>query len=467
MAWPTSNFPTSLDSITDKSDTTDDVAAADINGAYDCIEKMEAKIGVDSSAVTTSLDYLVKNVASSNPGHKHTLAAGATDVTASKDELNLLDGSSAGTAVASKALVLGADKNVDTIAIADGGLKLGSGAGTAVTSTASELNLLDNMTASIMTEGFRNLSFTATVSGKALTISLKGEDGNAPSATNKVQIKFRSATLTDSKPVLREATGATTIALSSGSTLGFTAAEAGRLYVWAIDNAGTVELAVSRTANIFPESNLVSTTAEGGAGAADSASVMYSTTALTNKAVKCIGYIEITTGATAGEWDNAPTKIQVMAPGVKRTGDIVQIAKYQTGEVVTGSTAIPHDDTIPQNTEGVEVFTLSITPQASANALIIDVVLDVYTNASGNLAVALFQDSNANALAVNNIYCTTSMSQTLHLKHKMTAGTTSATTFKVRVGTSGGATITMNGVGGSRYYGGVAASSITITEVAA
>ena len=53
---------------------------------------IETKIGIDSSAVTTSLDYLLKNSASSNPGHKHTLANGATDITASAAELNILDG---------------------------------------------------------------------------------------------------------------------------------------------------------------------------------------------------------------------------------------------------------------------------------------------------------------------------------------------------------------------------------------
>lgn len=61
-------------------------------------------------------------------------------VTATTAEINLIDGAVAGTAVASKALALGADKNVDVLAIADGGLKLGAGAGTAVTATAVELN---------------------------------------------------------------------------------------------------------------------------------------------------------------------------------------------------------------------------------------------------------------------------------------------------------------------------------------
>jgi hypothetical protein len=72
------------------------------------------------------------------------LGAGAgTSVTATAAELNLLDTSVAGTAVASKALVLGANKNVDVLAVAD--LKLGADAGTSVTATAAEINKLDGV----------------------------------------------------------------------------------------------------------------------------------------------------------------------------------------------------------------------------------------------------------------------------------------------------------------------------------
>jgi len=65
----------------------------------------------------------------------------------SATELGYLDGVTAGTALASKALVVGADKNVDTLAIAASGLKIGAGAGTAVTATAAELNFIAGTTA--------------------------------------------------------------------------------------------------------------------------------------------------------------------------------------------------------------------------------------------------------------------------------------------------------------------------------
>lgn len=70
-----------------------------------------------------------------------------TGLTADKDDLNFLDGSVAGTAVASKALVLGANKDVDVIAVAD--LKLGAGAGTSMTASAAELNVLDGQVLSV------------------------------------------------------------------------------------------------------------------------------------------------------------------------------------------------------------------------------------------------------------------------------------------------------------------------------
>lgn len=63
-------------------------------------------------------------------------------------EAFVLDGATAGTVVASKAVVVDANKHIDTLSIADGGLKLGaSGSSTAVTATAAELNLLDGSVA--------------------------------------------------------------------------------------------------------------------------------------------------------------------------------------------------------------------------------------------------------------------------------------------------------------------------------
>lgn len=68
-------------------------------------------------------------------------------VTASTAEINTVASVTAGVAAANKVAVLGANKNLDTLVVADGGLYLGSGAGTAITATAAELNKMDGVTA--------------------------------------------------------------------------------------------------------------------------------------------------------------------------------------------------------------------------------------------------------------------------------------------------------------------------------
>ena len=145
---------------------------------------------------------------------------------------------------------------------------------------------------------------------------------------------------------------------------------------------------------------------------------------------------------------------------------IVQKVNVQDGAVATGTTLIPFDDTIPQITEGDEYMTLSITPTSATNILHIDIVLNANQSAINNFTTALFVGTTADALAVAPYTITTAADYaTASFKHKMTAGTTSQLTFRVRAGGSNAGTTTFNGSGGARKYGGVSASSITITEI--
>lgn len=147
-------------------------------------------------------------------------------------------------------------------------------------------------------------------------------------------------------------------------------------------------------------------------------------------------------------------------------GNVVQVVNTQTGAVATGTTLIPADDTIPQNTEGNEYMTLAITPRSATSKLKIEVVFFGSASVDTTLTAALFQDATANALAAASLHNATPLSmRTIHFTHYMTAGTTSATTFKVRAGGHAANTTTFNGFSGGRAFGGVAASSITITEI--
>jgi hypothetical protein len=144
-----------------------------------------------------------------------------------------------------------------------------------------------------------------------------------------------------------------------------------------------------------------------------------------------------------------------------------QIVTFSTGAVATGTTLIPYDDTVPQNTEGDQYLSLAITPQSTSS--ILEIHVSVSMSNSGGAAgirsvIALFQDSTASALNTQVAFGSDINSRLLTLTHIMTAGTTSATTFKVRAGSNIAGTTTINGTGGARIYGGTNISSITIKE---
>lgn len=152
--------------------------------------------------------------------------------------------------------------------------------------------------ASIGDDQMGNIS--ASVAANAMTITIQ------PQA-----LDFRSATLgSGTLTRVRNAAAVTTV-ISSGSTGGTTNAVQSRIAVLALNNAGTIEAAWCNMAgaSALSEEGLITTVAEGGAGAADSATTVYSTTARTNVAFRVLGYIE-STQATAGTWATAPSKIQ-------------------------------------------------------------------------------------------------------------------------------------------------------------
>lgn len=147
---------------------------------------------------------------------------------------------------------------------------------------------------------------------------------------------------------------------------------------------------------------------------------------------------------------------------------VQQVVVTQTGAVNTGTTLIPLDDTIPQNTEGDEYMTLAVVPRSATSKLVIEITFCATQNIAGanNIIVALFQDSTADALAAAYESSSNQFEGvSLNFTHEMASATTSSTTFKVRAGLTSAATLTFNGVSAGRLFGGVMASSIMITEI--
>lgn len=160
---------------------------------------------------------------------------------------------------------------------------------------------------------------------------------------------------------------------------------------------------------------------------------------------------------------DSSTKIATTA-FVRKFKQLAQIVTTQTGAVATGTTIIPFDDTIPQSTEGDQFMSLAITPTNASSTLEIEVTAFFSPSSNANQVMALFQDSTANALATSFQVQSPNFAAEHTIKHVMTAGTTSATTFKIRSGNSSGFLTTFNGSASVRYYGGNLASRITIKE---
>jgi hypothetical protein len=149
---------------------------------------------------------------------------------------------------------------------------------------------------------------TASVASNALTVTL-----------NPTTLDFRSATLGSGTVNTRTVATAISAVVPSGATLGTTNAVLSKVTLLAIDNAGTIELAVCNGSLSLDESTLISTTAL--SADADSATVVYSTTARTNVPFRIVGFVE-STQSTAGTWASAPSKIQgygglALSPDIK------------------------------------------------------------------------------------------------------------------------------------------------------
>lgn len=175
----------------------------------------------------------------------------------------------------------------------------------------------------ISASGFKQLrTISASVSANALTLGVAAGS-----------LEFRSSTLTNGAPNTR-GFSALSLVVPSGATLGTVSGQSARLALIAVDNAGTVELAVANLAGgvNLDETTLISTTSI--SGTSNSAGVIYSTTARSNVPFRVVGFIDITE-ATAGTWASAPTLVQGI--GGQALAAMASIGYGQSWQSVTRS----------------------------------------------------------------------------------------------------------------------------------
>lgn len=304
------------------------------------------------------------------------------------------------------------------------------------------------------------------------TFAIKTLAGADPSASDPVYFLFRDVAAGTGDYAVRTVTAALSITIPSGQAMGFTNATPARIWIGALDNAGTAELFVINAltgTNIYPLQGwgIISTSAVSGAA---SSGVAYSASARSNKAYVNLGYASWETGGTlgtAGTWNTSPTRLQIFQPGsVPLPGQDIQTLFSETGAVSTGTTVYTGGDTAPTSSQGNQFLSQAITPTSSANVLEIDMQMMGGPSAGGVVVNALQQDSTSAALAAIYPNAAANVSGVGRILHRLLAATLSATTFKGYAGGASG-TYTFNGTGGTRLLGGTMNSFIKVREIMA
>ncbi len=316
----------------------------------------------------------------------------------------------------------------------------------------------------------------ASVAASALTVAVKTTAGNDPSPTEPVYVTFRNATLTDGSLVTRIITVATSVTISSGSTLGMAASSLIRVWAALFDDGGTVRVAVINCLT-FPGSGSpavfglteqgVASAIQDAAGASDSSAQFYAAATITSKSYRLAALLDWNTTFTPGTWSAAPDVITGKTPGVPAPGTVVQQTFSSTTSYVSAAAAIPYDDTIPQLSEGTLIFQNIITPTSPINivenhACLIcssSVAEPVIASLLQNSATSSFAASAMNVPAVNAL-----VSLVLDESHQLL--TSSSVSFKLNAGAATG-TFGLNGTSAARKLGGVMTSSMRTTEIMA
>lgn len=148
-----------------------------------------------------------------------------------------------------------------------------------------------------------NALFAVSVGSSAATIALKTLAGANPSATDPVYAWFDNGDGTVSK---RSITAALSVVIPSTATLGHPDNIAAPVYVYLVDNSGTISMAVSSVAKAITPQSVTAI----GTGSDDSG--LYGT-ALTTKPIALVG-VWISTQTTAGTWASATGSILIGVP---------------------------------------------------------------------------------------------------------------------------------------------------------
>ncbi|MCJ2098931.1 hypothetical protein [Methylobacterium sp. E-046] len=179
-------------------------------------------------------------------------------------------------------------------------------------------------------------------------------------------------------------------------------------------------------------------------------------------------YVCSTSHTSGASFDGSKfTLIAAAGASTISSGSVVNSVRAQSSAVATTSVQTPLSDVAPttSNTVLISGLSVTITPKATGNKLRVRAVLQGSLNVLGSIVGAVFQGAGTNAVAANLVTAGgNGYSAEVVVTYEVAAPSTAAVTFAVGAGSTGSGTLTVNGVGGSRYFGGVMFSSIEVTE---
>lgn len=274
-----------------------------------------------------------------------------------------------------------------------------------------------------------NLSIATSVGSNALTISFNDASGNGLSASSPALVGFRNGTATTGTYSYVAASSISSLTIPSATTIGTSSGVPTYIYVYLINNAGTLEAACSLFGG-FDEAQLQSSTLiTGGA----SATTLYSAAARSTKAIRLIGRIQISE-VTAGTWITAPTEV---SPWPFRTAKQVVVGTAQTANSTATSFTLATLTNSP---------TVSFTAVRTGYYRVYGTIIGSNdTNGDGFIAQINGTSGSPTTVFAALARATTSASgfipMTLHSIFQLTAGT--AYTFALQFAATVGGTATL------------------------
>lgn len=150
---------------------------------------------------------------------------------------------------------------------------------------------------------------------------------------------------------------------------------------------------------------------------------------------------------------------------VTPVGGILQTLQDQYTANSSITSSIPYDDTVPTSSEGTQILSKAITPSSTSNKVLVRFVgYGAMSSTAEGAIAAVFRGSTCINTAMMQAHNGVVPTINFAMEVLDSPATTSAVTYTVRVGRTGG-TLRMNGESGSRLFGGTSQSTLVVQEI--